>query len=95
MSFLSEFLSERSGVNVETIRYYEKIGVMPIPAAGAGGYRVYDLITLDVCIEREVELGLASMNARAASSGRWTRHTCGDVHGLTIGILTDIRQRSI
>ena len=24
-------LSERSGVNIETIRYYEKIGVMPKP----------------------------------------------------------------
>ena len=36
-------LSERSGVNVETIRYYEKIGVMPIPARSSGGYRIYDL----------------------------------------------------
>ena len=31
-------LSERSGVNIETIRYYEKIGVMPKPARSAGGY---------------------------------------------------------
>lgn len=30
-------LSERSGVNIETIRYYEKIGVMPSPARSAGG----------------------------------------------------------
>ena len=28
-------LSERSGVNIETIRYYEKIGVMPKPARSA------------------------------------------------------------
>ena len=34
-------LSERSGVNIETIRYYEKIGVMPLPARSAGGCRVY------------------------------------------------------
>ena len=25
-------LSRRAGVNIETIRYYEKIGVMPKPA---------------------------------------------------------------
>ena len=25
-------LSKQSGVNIETIRYYEKIGVMPAPA---------------------------------------------------------------
>ena len=29
-------LSERSGVNIETIRYYEKIGVMPKPARSSG-----------------------------------------------------------
>ena len=34
-------LSERSGVHIETIRYYEKIGVMPKPARSAAGYRVY------------------------------------------------------
>ena len=34
-------LSERSGVNIETIRYYEKIGVMPKPARSAAGYRIY------------------------------------------------------
>ena len=30
-------LSERSGVHIETIRYYEKIGVMPKPARSAAG----------------------------------------------------------
>jgi hypothetical protein len=34
-------LAEQSGVNIETIRYYEKVGVMPSPDRTAGGYRVY------------------------------------------------------
>src|SRR5260221_14562143 len=34
-------LSEHSDVNVETIRYYEKIGIMPAPARSANGYRIY------------------------------------------------------
>ena len=34
-------LSKQSGANIETIRYYEKIGVMPKPARNASGYRVY------------------------------------------------------
>ena len=34
-------LSKRSGVNVETIRYYEKIGIMPKPNRTGGGYRTY------------------------------------------------------
>lgn len=35
-------LSRRSNVNIETIRYYERDGVIPIPSRTAGGQRVYD-----------------------------------------------------
>lgn len=34
-------LGERTGVNVETIRYYEKIGLLPEPDRTAAGYRQY------------------------------------------------------
>ena len=36
-------LAAESGVQIETIRYYEKIGVMPKPARSAGGYRLFGL----------------------------------------------------
>lgn len=35
-------LAKRTGCNSETIRYYEKIGVMPEPSRSAAGYRQYD-----------------------------------------------------
>lgn len=34
-------LSQRSGVNVETIRYYERSGVLPRPDRTSGGRRAY------------------------------------------------------
>ena len=34
-------LSEKTGCNIETIRYYERIGMMPKPPRTAGGHRVY------------------------------------------------------
>jgi MerR family transcriptional regulator, mercuric resistance operon regulatory protein len=34
-------LAARSGVKVETIRYYERVGIMPRPARSAAGYRRY------------------------------------------------------
>jgi Cu(I)-responsive transcriptional regulator len=34
-------LSRRTGVTAETIRYYERVGVLPRPARGGGGYRRY------------------------------------------------------
>lgn len=34
-------LSKDTGTNVETIRYYERIGLLPRPARSASGYRLY------------------------------------------------------
>ena len=34
-------LSERAGVNIETIRYYERAGVLPKAERGENGRRVY------------------------------------------------------
>ena len=34
-------LSRRSGVHIETIRYYERIGVLPKPQRAPNGRRVY------------------------------------------------------
>ena len=35
-------LAKRTGCNLETIRYYEKIGIMPDPPRSPSGYRSYD-----------------------------------------------------
>ncbi|OOF61317.1 MerR family transcriptional regulator [Rodentibacter sp. Ppn85] len=35
-------LSLRTGVNLETIRYYEKQGILPEPKRATNGYRYYD-----------------------------------------------------
>lgn len=35
-------LAKLTGCNIETVRYYEKIGLLPEPPRAANGYRVYD-----------------------------------------------------
>lgn len=35
-------LASRTGVNIETIRYYERITLMPPPFRSEGGHRIYD-----------------------------------------------------
>ena len=35
-------LARRSGVKLETIRYYERIGVLPAPPRTGNGHRAYD-----------------------------------------------------
>lgn len=35
-------LARRTGVNAETIRYFERIGMIPAPGRTEGGHRIYD-----------------------------------------------------
>ena len=41
MFSISEF-SRETGVSTQTIRYYERIGLLPEPHRSANGYRLYD-----------------------------------------------------
>lgn len=69
-------LSKRTGCNIETIRYYEKIGLMPDPPRSSGGHRLYDdnhLRRLSF-IRRARELGFGVEDLREPSgAGRWRR----------------------
>lgn len=40
-------LAERCEVNKETIRYYERLGLIPEPNRTENGYRMYSLQTVD------------------------------------------------
>ena len=85
-------LSERSGVNIETIRYYEKIGVMPTPARSAGGYRVYchEHARRLHFVRRGRELGFSLDELRGLLrlvDGH--SYTCREVHDLTIEHMKD------
>lgn len=40
-------LAARSGVNVQTVRFYEREGLLPKPARTPGGYRSYQIADVD------------------------------------------------
>lgn len=42
-------LATAANVGVDTVRYYERIGLMPSPARSMGGYRLYGHGTLAGC----------------------------------------------
>lgn len=52
-------LAGRTGCNIETIRYYEKAGLLPPPPRSRGGHRLYgpDLIRRLSFVRRSRELG--------------------------------------
>jgi MerR family mercuric resistance operon transcriptional regulator len=89
-------LAGRSGVNIETIRYYEKIGIMPKPARSAGGYRLYttDHLKRLTFIRRGRELGFALDELRGLL-GLVEDHsyTCTEVRARTLDHVADIRSK--
>jgi MerR family mercuric resistance operon transcriptional regulator len=89
-------LSERTGVNIETIRYYEKIKMLPAPPRTAGGRRIYgeaETRTL-AFIRRARELGFGLAEIRAllglAAPGK---ASCADVRAIVAHHLEDIRAK--
>jgi len=60
-------LSEETGVHVETIRYYEKIALIPEPPRSEGGRRLYDdgAIQRLRFVRRARDLGFALEDVRS------------------------------
>lgn len=87
-------LSAETGVNIETIRYYEKIGLMPAPPRTEGRQRVYDSVHLKRLsfIRRGRELGF-SLDQIRELLGLVRGHdlTCAEVKAMTEQHVTDIR----
>ena len=89
-------LSKQSGVNIETIRYYEKIGVMPAPGRNAGGFRIYepDHLKRLSFVRRSRQLGFSLdeiRNLLRLVDGHG--HTCAEVHALMLSHLAEIRRK--
>jgi MerR family mercuric resistance operon transcriptional regulator len=60
-------LAKRTGLTVEGIRFYEKVGILPAPARSAGGQRLYALAELKRLnfIRRARDLGFTLDEVRA------------------------------
>lgn len=89
-------LSKRSGCNIETIRYYEKIGLLEAPVRSDGGHRLYapkDQACLGFIL-RGRELGFSIEELRSLLSlVDSSDYTCGEVLTLTRGHLAGIRKK--
>jgi MerR family transcriptional regulator, mercuric resistance operon regulatory protein len=90
-------LSRRTGVNIETIRYYERIEMLPAPPRTASGRRVYGPADrrILVFIRRARELGftLSEIRSLLALSAGSARDSCTEVRELAAAHLAEIRAR--
>lgn len=89
-------LAEATGVKVETIRYYERIGILPSPPRSPGGHRLYGPAVLRRLgfVRRARELGFALDEVRdllrLVDGGDFT---CEEVRAKTLPHLDEVRAK--
>ena len=89
-------LSQLTGVNIETIRYYEKIKVLPIPSRTENGRRQYGPTERRILafVRRSRELGFSLDEVRALLRlGGPEKASCREVREIAAHHLDDIRTK--
>ncbi|WP_442754576.1 MerR family transcriptional regulator [Methylocystis sp. JAN1] len=89
-------LAAATGVNLETVRYYERIGLMPKPARAASGHRAYqkEHIQRLAFIRRARELGFGIEQIRALLDlAEPSRASCAEVREVARSHLAEVRTR--
>ena len=89
-------LAQQSGCNIETLRFYEKRGLLPAPPRSAGGHRDYapEHLKRLIFIRRSRELGFTVAEVRSLLSivdgSDWT---CAEVRAMTMEHSADVRRK--
>jgi MerR family mercuric resistance operon transcriptional regulator len=89
-------LSELTGVNIETIRYYEKIKVLPVPRRTGSGRRLYGPTETRILafVRRSRQLGFSLDEIRALLKlGGPEKASCRKVHEIASHHLEEIRAK--
>ena len=95
-SFRTAEVAERAGVNVETLRFYERKGILPEPPRRASGYRDYPPETVERVrfIKRAQELGFSLREVRELLELRQTgRGKAGRVRKVAEAKLEEIEHK--
>jgi MerR family transcriptional regulator, mercuric resistance operon regulatory protein len=89
-------LAARTGCNIETIRYYERVGLLPSPPRSAGGHRLYGegLVRRLNFVRRSRDLGFSIEEIRQllrlVDGGSYT---CGEVEQRARDHVREIRRK--
>ncbi len=88
--------AELAGVNLETVRYYERIGLMPRPGRTEGGHRSYERghVQRLAFIRRSRDLGFGIEDIRALLALTEPGHaSCADVRRIAAAHLRNVQAK--
>lgn len=88
-------LAQTAGVNLETVRYYERRGLLPKPPRTQAGYRQFPPDTSQRLhfIKRAQELGFSLEEIRELLALRVERGNCADVRARAQAKIADIEKK--
>lgn len=89
-------LAERTGVKVETIRYYEQVGLLPPPERSEGNQRRYGRAHAErlAFIKHARDLGFAVDNIRTLLRLSDTPGiACDEAHAISVAHLQEVRDK--
>ena len=89
-------LSQQTGCNIETIRYYEKVSLLPAPPRTQGGHRIYGANHAKRLgfVRRSRELGFSLDEIRALLElADGADYDCGEVKAITLLHLQSVKEK--
>ncbi|WP_199753211.1 MerR family transcriptional regulator [Actinoplanes sp. ATCC 53533] len=88
-------VAEQAGVNIQTLRYYERRGLLPEPHRSNGGHRLYppDTIALLQVIKAAQRLGFTLDEVADLLDAGRRRHPSPDLRERAIGKIAEIDQK--
>lgn len=89
-------LAKRTGVNAETIRYFERTGILAVPERTEGGHRIYNQGHVRALrfIRRAKGLGFTPVEVRAiVELGGPGKATCAEVRDIAAHHLEQVRAK--
>jgi DNA-binding transcriptional MerR regulator len=84
-----------AGVSVDTIRFYQRIGLIKSAGRSASGYRLFDAADIhDLTFVRHAqELGFSLTEVKELLALRQKHHVCSEVHSMLKRKLGDVREK--
>jgi DNA-binding transcriptional MerR regulator len=88
-------VAERAGVNIQTLRYYERRGLLAEPVRSIGGHRLYppDTVALLNVIKAAQRLGFTLDEVGELLDAGRRRHPTPDLRQRAIGKIAEIDRR--
>lgn len=87
--------AKRAGVSVDTIRFYQKLGLITGAARSPGGYRLFDREQIHdlAFVHHAQELGFSLNEVKELLALRQKPHACSGVQSMLKSKLVDVREK--